>query len=66
MDAASKGASNGTQIVLGIIASVLAFLAFVYWIDGILGWLGELVGKIFHILINYLFDIIYYNKLKFI
>lgn len=44
LDAASKGAIEAFKLVAGIIASVIAFLAFVYTINGILGWLGVLVG----------------------
>ncbi|KAJ8984166.1 hypothetical protein NQ317_017818 [Molorchus minor] len=44
MDAASRGAIDAFKIVIGIIASVIAFLAFVYCINGILAWLGLLVG----------------------
>ncbi|VEN59312.1 unnamed protein product [Callosobruchus maculatus] len=44
LDAASKGVSDAIAMVQGIIASVLAFLAFVYLINGVLGWFGELVG----------------------
>lgn len=44
MDAASKGAVEAFKLVAGIIASVIAFLAFVYAINGILGWMGTLVG----------------------
>nr|CAH7718786.1 unnamed protein product [Callosobruchus chinensis] len=40
----NKGVSDAIAMVQGIIASVLAFLAFVYLINGVLGWFGELVG----------------------
>ncbi|CAG9815131.1 unnamed protein product [Phaedon cochleariae] len=44
LDAASKGASAAIGMVHGIVASVIAFLATVYLINGLLGWCGLLVG----------------------
>ena len=44
MDAATKGAMMGTQLVLGIIANLIAFVSFVAFINGILSWFGMLVG----------------------
>ncbi|XP_017778554.1 PREDICTED: sodium/nucleoside cotransporter 2 [Nicrophorus vespilloides] len=44
LDAASQGASQATQIVLGILANLIAFVATVYFINGVLGWFGGLVG----------------------
>ncbi|KAJ8917292.1 hypothetical protein NQ315_002310 [Exocentrus adspersus] len=44
LDAASKGAVEAFKLVTGIIASVIAFLAFIYVVNGVLGWLGGLVG----------------------
>ncbi|XP_065173062.1 sodium/nucleoside cotransporter 2 isoform X1 [Atheta coriaria] len=44
LDAASQGACQATQIVLGIIANLIAFIATVYFINGVLGWMGMLVG----------------------
>ncbi|XP_057670757.1 sodium/nucleoside cotransporter 2-like [Diorhabda carinulata] len=44
LEAASKGVSNAVNLVHGIIAGLIAFLAAVYFINGVLGWLGELVG----------------------
>nr|XP_022901629.1 solute carrier family 28 member 3-like [Onthophagus taurus] len=46
MDAASKGASEASFIVLNIIANLIGFIAFVYWINGILAWMGSLVGYV--------------------
>ncbi|KAJ8984165.1 hypothetical protein NQ317_017817 [Molorchus minor] len=46
LDAASKGAMDAFKIVAGVIASVISFLAFVYCFNGILSWLGQLVGFI--------------------
>lgn len=44
LDAASSGASNAVPIVLGIIANIVAFVAFVAFLNGIVSWLGFLVG----------------------
>lgn len=44
MDAASKGASNATQIVLGIIANLIAFISLIYFVNGVLAWMGILIG----------------------
>ena len=44
MDAATKGAMMGTQLVLGIIANLIAFVSFVAFINGMLSWFGMLVG----------------------
>lgn len=44
LDAACQGASQGIEIVLGIIANVICFVAFVAFINGVLGWFGMLVG----------------------
>lgn len=49
LDAASNGAITAIQIVLAIVASLIAFLAFVYWIDGVLGWLSVLVGTYYRV-----------------
>jgi hypothetical protein len=44
VDAATKGAMMGTQLVLGIIANLIAFVSVVAFIIGILSWFGMLVG----------------------
>lgn len=44
VDAATKGAMMGTQLVLGIIANLIAFVSFVAFINGMLSWFGMLVG----------------------
>ncbi|KAH8400998.1 hypothetical protein KR009_002365 [Drosophila setifemur] len=44
LDAASSGASNAVPIVLGIIANIVAFVSFVAFLNGIVSWLGYLVG----------------------
>ncbi|XP_058831562.1 sodium/nucleoside cotransporter 1 [Topomyia yanbarensis] len=44
LDAASNGASIATALVLGIIANLIAFVSFIAFLNGILSWLGLLVG----------------------
>jgi hypothetical protein len=44
LDAAIKGASEASQVVIAIIANLIAFIAFIYFINGVLSWLGMLVG----------------------
>ncbi|XP_021696985.1 solute carrier family 28 member 3 isoform X1 [Aedes aegypti] len=44
LDAASNGANTATALVLGIIANLIAFVSFIAFLNGVLGWLGELVG----------------------
>jgi pyrimidine nucleoside transport protein len=44
LDAAIKGASEASQVVIAIIANLIAFIAFIYFINGVLSWLGILVG----------------------
>ncbi|KAL1502495.1 hypothetical protein ABEB36_007631 [Hypothenemus hampei] len=44
MDAASKGATDSFHLIAAIISGVTATLAFVYFINGVLTWLGILVG----------------------
>lgn len=44
MDAASKGALAAIPLVLGIIANIVAFVAFVGLVNSILAWLGMLIG----------------------
>lgn len=35
----------GIEIVLGIIANLIAFISFIAFLDGLLGWFGVLVGQ---------------------
>ena len=42
--AAARGASEGLYLALNVGAMLLAFVALVFMFDGILGWLGGLVG----------------------
>ena len=44
IDAAAQGASQGLQLALNVGAMRIAFVALVYLLDGLLLWVGELVG----------------------
>ena len=44
IDAAAQGASQGLQLALNVGAMLIAFVALVYLFDGLLLWVGELVG----------------------
>lgn len=44
MDAASNGAFAAVVLIAGITANLIAFVSFVAFINGIVGWLGMLVG----------------------
>jgi nucleoside permease NupC len=44
LDAATNGALLGIQLVLGIIANLIAFVAFIAFLNGVFSWLGILVG----------------------
>jgi pyrimidine nucleoside transport protein len=44
LDAATKGAMTAIQLVLGIIANIIAFISFIAFLNGVLSWLGMLVG----------------------
>jgi nucleoside permease NupC len=44
LDAATKGALTGIQLVFGIIANLIAFVSFIAFINGMLSWFGMLVG----------------------
>lgn len=44
LDAATRGAVTAAQLVLGIIANVIAFVSFISFLNGVLSWLGMLVG----------------------
>jgi len=39
LDAATKGVLLGIQLVLGIIANLIAFVSFVAFFNGVLSWL---------------------------
>lgn len=44
MDAASNGANNAIPIVLGISANIIAFVAFIAFLNAVVNWFGSLVG----------------------
>ena len=44
IDAAARGASEGLHLALNVGALLLAFVALIYMFNGMLGWLGGLVG----------------------
>lgn len=45
MDAATKGALDAIELVLGIIANLIAFVAFIAFVNGVLEFFGVLVGQ---------------------
>lgn len=44
LDAAAQGASSASFLVLNIVANLIAFLAFIAFLNGIISWLGGLLG----------------------
>ncbi|KAK5638673.1 hypothetical protein RI129_012968 [Pyrocoelia pectoralis] len=44
LDAASKGSAMALELVLGITANLIAFISLIYFLNGVLSWLGILVG----------------------
>lgn len=44
IDAAARGAGDGLRLALNVGAMLLAFVALVYLINGMMGWVGGLVG----------------------
>ncbi|CAM1294639.1 SLC28A3 (predicted) [Pycnogonum litorale] len=44
LEAASRGASQSVDMISNIIANLIAFLAFIKFIDTLLSWFGSLVG----------------------
>ncbi len=44
LDAAAQGAANAVFLVLNIIANLIAFLAFIAFLNGIISWFGSLLG----------------------
>lgn len=47
IDAAAQGASEGLKLALNVGAMLLVFIALIALVNGILGWLGSLVGMPF-------------------
>lgn len=46
MDAATKGAMEAMNLVLGIMASLIAFVSALAAVNGVLAFAGELVGNL--------------------
>ena len=44
LDAAVNGATQSVFLIGNIAASLVAFLAFIAFLNGVLGWLGALLG----------------------
>ncbi len=44
IDAAASGAMNGLNMAAGIAAMLIAFIALIALVNGLLGWMGESVG----------------------
>ncbi|XP_046655316.1 solute carrier family 28 member 3-like [Daphnia pulicaria] len=44
LDAAAQGASNAVFMVINICANLIAFLAFIAFLNGIISWMGGLLG----------------------
>lgn len=58
-DAAASGALTGLQIALAVGAMLLAFIAFIAMLNGIIGWVGGLLGfedLTFQLMLGYLFQ----------
>lgn len=45
LDAATNGANVAINLVLGIIANLIAFVSFIAFLNGIINWLAVLVGE---------------------
>lgn len=44
IDAASNGASTAINLVLGVIANLVAFVSFIAFLNGAANWFGYLIG----------------------
>ena len=44
LDAAAQGAMQGVALIGNIVANIVAFMAFIAFLDAIVAWLGNLVG----------------------
>jgi len=60
LDAASRGAMSVVKIVGYICASLIAFISFIALINGVLGWLGSLVGMPFPLTFEYLASLVFW------
>lgn len=44
LEAATRGASQSISLIANIVVNLIAFLAFVAFMDSLLSWFGGLVG----------------------
>jgi pyrimidine nucleoside transport protein len=44
LDAAAQGAANAVLMVAHVIANLIAFLAFIAFLNGVISWYGNLLG----------------------
>jgi pyrimidine nucleoside transport protein len=44
LDAAAQGAMQGVMLIGNIVANIVAFMAFIAFLDAVVSWLGLLVG----------------------
>ncbi|KAL0809793.1 hypothetical protein ABMA28_011289 [Loxostege sticticalis] len=45
LSAATRGATNGIALILNIIANIVAFVSFIAFVNGVLGYAGGLLGN---------------------
>lgn len=58
-DAAATGAASGLQLALNVGAMLLAFIALIAMLNGLIGWVGELLGYeqiTFQLILGYIFQ----------
>ena len=58
LEAATIGISMSIAVVAGILFSLIGFVSFQYFLDSLIGWLGQAVGQnnwSFDLLLSYLF-----------
>lgn len=58
-DAAASGAASGMQLAMNVGAMLLAFIALIALLNGLIGWAGEVLGYediTFQLLLGYLFQ----------
>lgn len=62
MDAATKGAMDAMSLVLGIIASLIAFISALAAVNGVLAFMGEQVGNLCLAQLDSTFTILVYRR----
>ena len=45
IDAAASGASDGMKLAINVMAMLIAFIALIAMLDGLLGWVGGFIGQ---------------------